>query len=209
MSTNNTYLRVLNILFFALFAGQILFFAIAFYLVRIGGFEYRPDLDPVFRYIVPAAALLFPAAGFFFFSKQLKSLPPELPLDQKLFRYRGAWIFKMASIEGPAMLAIIVFLLTRNYAYAVIAGAIIIAFLLNKPQAHKIIRELNLSYEEQIDFGQAAQTPGGEQSFLAKNGWVLLVLLGILGYYGYDTIVDSAQKEEFTPERIEQRDTLK
>ena len=143
-------LKSLQIVHRALLLGLVLFAAIAFYLNYSGNFiaglkSYDQPLQVI--------AITLSFGGFFIGSllfkkkmQQLKDSSPELRV--KLSTYRSAAIMQWALLEGPALFAIICFLLVGNYAFLALAVVFIILFAVTAPNKTKMMLLLQLTEEE-------------------------------------------------------------
>ena len=143
-------LKSLQIIHRALLLGLVLFAAIAFYLNYSGNFitglkSYDQPLQVI--------AITLSFGGFFIGSllfkkkmQQLKDSSPELRV--KLSTYRSAAIMQWALLEGPALFAIICFLLVGNYAFLALAVVFIILFAVTAPNKTKMMLLLQLTEEE-------------------------------------------------------------
>lgn len=152
MSTQQ-YLRSLNIIYLALFAGQIMFLLVAFYLTSTQVFGDAGDvLTEVYMIAVPLIIAGGLASSFFVTKMLLGSVKQLTTLKEKLERYRSAMIVKYALLEGPAFFAIVCYLITAHYLFAALAGLMMVVFLVNKPSAEKIAAELEFTREELKQF---------------------------------------------------------
>ena len=132
-------------------AGQLIFAAVAFYLV------YAIAFNTPFHYpeqILQVVAIAFAIGGFYggsFFFKRLVSNARELQSgpEKKFAIYQSACLLQWALIEGPSLLVIICFLFTGNYAFLALAAVLILIFAMLAPSKLKIMLHLQIS-EEQI-----------------------------------------------------------
>ncbi len=144
-------IQSLNIVHKALLTGQLLFAAIAFYLVYSGTMILIVDkqTDKILQIAVIAVA----AAGFFggnlMFKKKIISLRgASMPANEKFRAYKRAAILHWAMLEAPALFSIICFLLTANYAVLILGIVLIFCFAMLGPSRQKISFQLGLSAEE-------------------------------------------------------------
>ena len=147
---NSNELRALKIIHTALFAGQIVFGSVAFFLVYSGRFSSSAkDLEKILQIL----AIVFCGLGYYFstylFKKKLLLIrESNANATAKFESYRAASIVQWALLEAPAIFTIICFLVTGNYAFLVLAGLIIGIFYLLSPSKQKIILLLQLNEEE-------------------------------------------------------------
>lgn len=143
-------LRALKIMHTALLAGQILFGAVAFFLVYTGRFSSSgKDIEKILQVVV----IIFCGAGFYYskflFKKKLLLIRESVnDVTEKFEAYRGACILQWALLEGPVLFTLIGFLLSANYAFLILAGVMIGVFYLLSPSKQKIILHLQLNEQE-------------------------------------------------------------
>jgi len=70
------------------------------------------------------------------------------PIIDKLVLYRQATIIRFALLDGPALFSIVFFLLTGNFLYLVITGAMALFMILNRPNDDMIAEHLMLTEED-------------------------------------------------------------
>lgn len=141
----------LNILFYAMVAGVILFALVAAYLVTSGEFQTDQSLSEL---MVPLAGVLAASNIFIsdmLFKNQMKRIHESQPLYARQSTYRGGFILKMALLEGAALFAIVTYLLTGSN-IAMIAAAVVWGWMaLNRPSVDNMKKHLHLSSEEEVD----------------------------------------------------------
>ena len=156
-STPGSYLKLLTVIYSALFAGQLLFAVLVFMLKNSTIIDFKNTRDP-FLFVVPFMALGAIIGGNFLFKKTLTEATGKETLKQKLMVYQTAVIIKSALLEGPSWLGIFVYIQTSNFLYLIISGVLMLYFLTQRPTKDKIENDLNLSYEDKIQF-DSADTP--------------------------------------------------
>jgi hypothetical protein len=150
--TSGTYFRSLLIVFYGLIIGQVFFGLISIFLVNTNNFKSEgEDLRSVFIYIIPVFAL----GGFILsnviFKNRLKAIDRKSGLMIKLNDYRTALVVRYALLEGPSLFAIVVYLVTGDSIFILLAAFIVLYFLTIRPYREKAISDLDLdSNEEQI-----------------------------------------------------------
>ena len=143
------YFLSLQIVYYALIAGQLIFALLTFYLIRSGLFDgEQAELRNIFIYIVP----VFVVGGLFIshllFKSFMNTARGKKNLYEKLTFYRSALIIRYALLEGPSFFAIVVYLLTGDYLFLGMSGLIIITFFTLKPSAERALNDLELNPEE-------------------------------------------------------------
>jgi hypothetical protein len=141
-------LKALQILHTAMLAGMVLFGVVSA-VVRLSN-KMAGDvmLNKVLQVTALAITFILIKTGLSIFDKKLQTIPSTASPVEKLNDYRTAAIIKWAMIEGPALFAIICFMITRNYAFIALAFALIIFFALQAPAKLKLMLQLQISEPE-------------------------------------------------------------
>lgn len=143
--------KLLRTLFFALLAGQILFFLIAVFLQKT--FEPDSNLLKILDYAVPLLLLGLIILSRFVY-RQLVSRSKKLPFEEKILSYRSAVIVSLAMLEAANIISITAFMLTGEYIYAAASLILFLLFILGAPSADKLIIDLELGPEELSEIDQ-------------------------------------------------------
>ena len=146
---NSNDLRSINIVHKAFLIGQLLFIAIAFCLVYFKLFQATEhQLEKPLQLI----AVIFSIGGFFagsqIFKKRLADIRLQNNIKDKFELYRGACIIQWALIEWPCLFNIISFIVTGDYTFLYLAGALILTFVRLSPSKLKLVEDLQLSEDE-------------------------------------------------------------
>jgi hypothetical protein len=147
-------LKKLQILHRAMLFGQIVFAAVAFFLLYTN--KFTPSLAEKDQ-LLQVIAITISFGGFFIgstiFKKKLQQARDSATdIKLKADAYRLASIIQWTLLEGPCLLCIIFFLLVGNYAFLALAAAIMFWFALNGPSKIKVMMLLRLSEEEMENF---------------------------------------------------------
>lgn len=151
--TPRAYLRTFSIIHYSIFAGILLFAFYIYFLDSNTTLDLYPEND-IFFYIVPAIAVLGFIGSNIIFKAYLNSLSINNSLKGKLTGYQSASLIKYVLIEGPAFLAINMFMNEGNLYYMIIAGVLIAYFFMLRPSREKIINDLNLNNEHRSQFSK-------------------------------------------------------
>ena len=146
---NSNYLKAISVLFTALFAGQLIFAALAFALVSTGSFSsMMPEAENIFFILVPALIISARLGGTALYKKKIQEALNTGTVSEKLSLYRAALITRCALLEGSVLFAIITYLLTNKIALLAFAAGGLLLFYMLKPTKEKIINALNISAGE-------------------------------------------------------------
>lgn len=148
--TSREYFKTMQIIYYALIAGQVSFALIALFLHQMIGLDTGlNELRIIFLYIVP----IFIVGGYLssriLFKNSLKTAKSKSSLVEKMADYRAALIVRYALLEGPSFLAIVVYLITGDFSFLVMAVFIIVIFFTIKPTRENAVNDLELNPAEE------------------------------------------------------------
>lgn len=145
MGSNSADFKTLNIIFFALLAGQLLFAAVVVYLVggQRADAEYllgpQTDLMAVTAYVL---AMVF--VSRFIDSMWQRQIATVLRVRRPAFaHYRTNVIVRLAILEGASLLTIVFALVTRNMTLLIATAFVLAAFWMARPT----VEEFNERYD--------------------------------------------------------------
>lgn len=149
--TPEGFLRSLSVIHLALLAGQVIFGIVAYAQSKKIYFGIH-NMDSVFMYIVPLVAIGGFMGGYLMFKKQLTVIRSKSSLGEKVIAYQTALIVRYALLEGPSLLAIVIYMQDGNLFFLGIAGLMILYFLSLRPTMEKVENDLDLNFNERIEF---------------------------------------------------------
>jgi hypothetical protein len=130
-------------IFYALFAGQIIFLLVVGYLLRTSG-PKNPEMAAGIQIALPLITLAGVFGSIFIFKFQMKSVLNETDDLQKINKYRGALLSKFALLEGANIFVIISYMLTGSNLAFIISFCLLILFILNKPSLERLKEDLEI-----------------------------------------------------------------
>src|SRR5690554_3198676 len=141
--TPSSFLRIITIIHFVLMFGVVAFGGILYLL------SYNPTLNwnetgEVFFYAVPILAVVCVLFGNILYKSRLDKLSEMSDLKNKLMGFQTASIIKYALLEGASLFSLVAFLLTNNLLYLIIAGALVVYNIFQRPTKERVINDLNL-----------------------------------------------------------------
>jgi hypothetical protein len=145
-----THIKALNVLHKALITGQVVFAAIAFYLVYANLFvSHQKDWEKPLQLI----AVLLSVGGFIIgniiFKNRINSIiGTNESISTKMNVYRTACLVQWALIEFGCLFSIISFMLTGDYSFLFLAGALVLTFAMLSPTKDKVVFQLQLTDAE-------------------------------------------------------------
>ncbi len=147
--TSKSYFMALTLMHLALVGGIVFFGGIMTFLITSeAGSPGMSDLLPAFLYVVPIFFVLGIISSFLVYRKRVGDLKNEQDLTSKMTGYRGAFIVRLALLEGPAFLAIVVTFLTGNLWFLLFAGFIALYMIYLRPVKETIASDLDLNYDD-------------------------------------------------------------
>ena len=139
----NSFLKTMSIIFFALLAGQLIFIAIAFFIVTKN--PPQSQNDDMLNIIVPILVGSGLFISNFMFRQLLGKIKNDSSFEIKLEAYRSALIIRYALLEGPSIFSTVAYLLSGNIIFLAFSGVMVLAFMTNMPSRNKATQDLNLS----------------------------------------------------------------
>lgn len=148
MSTPKELLRANFIFSLAIITGACIFLIVA---LVVNNMIPKEDLPVnIFLGVVGLTAVLCLVNALTIYKKRLNTiLEKNLSLVQRLTEYRALLILYFALCEGPALFAVIMYMLTGVYWFIIIFSVMLIMMLMKLPVKKKVISELQLDWQEQ------------------------------------------------------------
>jgi len=138
-------LKVAFILYYALLAGQLLFFAVAFWYSGSEYFQANKELDEIFQIIVPIFGFAMMTFSRFLFNKNISGVDENMDMMTKITKYRTSKIIQWAQVESASMLSLVALMLTGNHLYSAVFIFLIGYFFLVKPSKENFVSEMKLN----------------------------------------------------------------
>ena len=150
--TPGSYFRQLNILFFALIMGQILFVVIGLFINsnQSVAVSFPDDLEKVLILLVPIVVVINVSLSFLLFVAKIKPLRNINDWEQQLKGYRSALLLRYAIMEAPSLFSVVVYLLTGNNTALLFIPLILLLFFTQRPRPAALAKHLALHDDERI-----------------------------------------------------------
>lgn len=147
--TSQQYFKSLYILQVSFLVGLLLFSMITVFLKLSGSMiDENHGLNAIFQILVPILVISGFVFGKYLYNKKVTQARHLAELKEKMNEYRGAFIIRAAMLEGPAIFAIVSFMLTGNYLLIALTGLVIVLFIVWLPSKEKVADALQLSLTE-------------------------------------------------------------
>ncbi|WP_299123844.1 hypothetical protein [uncultured Winogradskyella sp.] len=158
-NTNRTYspkgiIKTLTILHYAYCVATLIFGIIAIFITENGTMNFS-DTEDIFFYLVPGFAIVLAFMSNLVFQQNLKRVQQKSTLKEKLVHYQSSRIIRYAMLEAPAFFAIVIFIITSNQLYLIIAIIMLTYLFLLRPTKLIIREDLDLNSKQELEFREA------------------------------------------------------
>ena len=144
-------LNLLNIVFYALISGVLIFFLITH--LNFQSNENIPSLDTelalIFNYLVPFICIIQGGLSIFIFDIQMKKMPKQQNLQDKIQHYFRSKVMQWALLEGAAIFCVISYFLTGFPMYALWCILMIMLLAFHKSSLSNFTKYATLTHQEQ------------------------------------------------------------
>ena len=103
--TSREYFRTLQIIFYSLIAGQVIFGLVAFFIHQ--SMTMNPsekELRDILKFVIPVIMLITYLISNSLFKKNIKTAPGRKSLAEKMNDYRAALVIRYAIMESASFL---------------------------------------------------------------------------------------------------------
>lgn len=137
-------IRQIIALFWGLFAGMVVMFGIALWVVKDAGplLEWDMAQRENLKSIILVLALAGIPASHFFHSRKTRLIDPAISFHEKLIQYKKSFFVKIATMEALAVLGLLGYLVSADTTFLYVFALLLLAFLINRPGRNSIIQEL-------------------------------------------------------------------
>ncbi len=129
--------KTINLIYMALGMGMILSLGVFYFLVENKTEVPNAELVPVFSFAVPLMGIAGFLGGRYLYKQGSVKSKNETDLQKKLALYQTHMLIVWALLEGPALFASIVYLLTGDALFLVFFAMIFSGFVFSKPSIAK------------------------------------------------------------------------
>ncbi|WP_299365619.1 hypothetical protein [Winogradskyella sp.] len=147
-------IKTMTTLHYAYSFAVLVFGTIALYITDNATMNLN-DTNDIFFYLVPILAVGGVMASHFLFNSLLKTVHAKSTLKEKLTSYQSARIIRLALIEGPAILGIVIFITTSNLFYLIISAILLVYMIFLRPTLQIIKQDLNLTVDQNKELREA------------------------------------------------------
>jgi len=147
--------KIAIIIYGALIIGQLIFFAIALFIVEKNVVESVQYLDDIFQVLIPILGLFVMILVRSIYNKNLSSVNSNEDVNSKIVKYRGFKIFQWVLVESVSILSIIGLIITSNYLYAVVFLFMLGFFILIRPSKEQFFNDFKISNDQKNMFSNS------------------------------------------------------
>jgi hypothetical protein len=137
--------KSIQIIYIAVFLGQVVSFVIALILVENGIINPVQSADGLFKIMIPAVGIGAMFAANRNYNKNITGVNKNDVLIIKLTKYRSSKIIQWAIIEASSFLSLLGFILTSDYLYVIVFLFMLGFIILIRPSKEQIRKDLNIS----------------------------------------------------------------
>ncbi|MGQ9644010.1 MAG: hypothetical protein ACUVT3_09150 [Ignavibacterium sp.] len=140
--------KSVQIIFFALLIGQILFLFISVFLVQSG--NVKPNYDLFLMLFIVDLMIIAPSIviGPMIYRSFIERANSKKLVEEKFILYRQGVIIKLALVEAPTIFSIVSYLLTGSVIFLILAVGVLILFFFHKPTLEKFAEDFNIRLSE-------------------------------------------------------------
>ncbi len=144
------HLKQLRVLFSAMLFGQILLFGMLLIFVNKGVIDWKLHNNYLIAYVIGIVITLIGIIlGTFLFARLNTSNNSKLDFSKRFENYRIAYIAKIALLEAPILINIMLFIFYSNsFLFFFSAILLILIFMTNYPSVGKLTAEMGLTRQE-------------------------------------------------------------
>ena len=142
----------LNVLYYALLGGQLLFAGVVYFLLSNDMTAHAPPAASVFQWLVPPVILAGAGAAYLLNRRRQAQLYQLTDLPGKADHYRNSVIIRSALMEGANLFAVIAALIDVNMTYLLYFAVGLLAFVYFRPSKEEFSSayDLNAAEREQL-----------------------------------------------------------
>ena len=158
MAVQQPFLKQLQILHLAFCVGVLMFMGVSAFLVfgETGPLGMDSDGSLIQKFTLVGVVLAvggLAVAGLVgsqtFFKRLIEKARARDAVADKLAGYRTAFIVSIALLEGPALVAVVFFLVKGNPPFMALAAVLVGRMLMLRPTREKVVAALGLQYDEE------------------------------------------------------------
>lgn len=140
--------RQLKIIFFALAAGQVIYFLITLVLIQEEIVVINKDFSTIWGFLIPVLVVILVGASRLLYNRLINSNIKLSSESEKLKVYQTGNILKFALLEGANLISITFYMLTGDFLYAGMFIIVLGIFFVNFPGKEKFLMEFESSFPE-------------------------------------------------------------
>lgn len=151
LKNTKEYFNTLNIIFYLLVGVPLMLFCILYLKFEgQGGLQQTAQGNFSFflHALIPLTTLACIAGAYVYYRKSRKQVKPETPLREKLLFFYRISMIQYGILFAANMLPVIGLYLSGEQLFPALYAVALVAFSINRPTIHRLIKALRLNKEE-------------------------------------------------------------
>lgn len=146
----SNFFKMMSLIFTALLAGMILMGGIMCLMNPTKNFDFDLKNQLLVIMLVVMIAGIFGSNAVYNFLKN--KIENNNSIGEKIAKIQSANLARLALVEAPALLGIVLYMVESNLAFLMLSAIMILYFLTLKPSKEKILDDMNLTSDERRQF---------------------------------------------------------
>jgi len=147
--SSRTFFSTLALIHAGMMIGPVLLLSIAFYINASGGYMKNLEID-MLNWIISLLAMGGIASSRLIFRIKISKAKSIENFKSRLLAYQKALFIRWALLEGPALVAVIGYLISGEVLFFYIAVMLIVVHLFSRVTRKKLVADLQLSSIERL-----------------------------------------------------------
>jgi len=144
------FLKTNSVIFYALLAGMIIMAGMMCLMNPTQNFDFDLKNQLLVIMLVAMIAGIFGSNFLYNFFKN--KIENNNSIGEKIAKIQSANLARLALVEAPALLGIVLYMVESNLAFLMLSAIMILYFLTLKPSKDKILDDMNLTSDERRQF---------------------------------------------------------
>jgi hypothetical protein len=140
----NEHFKKTSYIYYLLLLGKISILVVSIVLVDYFNIKDDAVKDDSFRILIPLMGIIVMIISNKIYNRRISTIQVNESIENKLEKYRTYKIIQWTLIEGAGLLALTVFIFTKNYLYAIISLFLIGYFILLRPTKRQLKTDMKI-----------------------------------------------------------------
>ena len=144
------FFKMTSLIFTALLAGMIIMGGMMYLMNPTKNFDFNLKNQVLVIMLVAMIAGIFGSNFLYNFFKN--KIENNNSLGEKIAKIQSANLARLALVEAPALLGIVLYMVESNLVFLMLSAIMILYFITLKPSKDKILDDMNLTSDERRQF---------------------------------------------------------